>query len=209
MRATPTVMRSPTRSSTACRSEAAMSTGGARHLAQPADVEEGLVDGERLDERRGVVEHREHRPAGGGVGVHPGRHDDRVGAQRPRLTAAHGAPHAAGPGLVARGHDDPAADDHRLAPQRGVVALLDRREERVEVGVEDGGVSTCGRVGHEHMFASRPAAQAGRARPGSPSRSESRASRSQVESVTPRLRSSCLRTRIDASVRGRSSTTST
>ena len=35
------------------------------------------------------------------------------------------------------------------------------------------------------------------------------ASRSQVVGVTPRARSSCLRTRIDASVRGRSSTTST
>src|SRR5712664_3850133 len=39
--------------------------------------------------------------------------------------------------------------------------------------------------------------------------SSRRCSRSQVAAVTPRVRSSCFRTRIDASVRGRSSTTST
>ena len=58
-----------------------------------------------------------------------------------------------------------------------------------------------------------------RSTPGAPSPPRSRAelpppsqgvaSRSQVVAVTPRARSSCLRTRIDASVRGRSSTTST
>ena len=31
-----------------------------------------------------------------------------------------------------------AADDHRLAAQRGLVALLDRSEERIEVEVQDG-----------------------------------------------------------------------
>ena len=39
-----------------------------------------------------------------------------------------------------------------LAAQRRVVTLLDRREERVEVGVEDGGLGN----GHEQMFASAP-----------------------------------------------------
>ena len=52
-----------------------------------------------------------------------------------------------GPGLVAGRHHDPGANDHGPAPQPGVVALLDRREEGVEVSVKDG------RLDHEHMFA--------------------------------------------------------
>ena len=44
--------------------------------AQPADVEERLVDRDALDERRRVVEHGEHGPAGVGVGLEAGRHDD-------------------------------------------------------------------------------------------------------------------------------------
>jgi hypothetical protein len=45
--------------------------------------------------------------------------------------------------LVAAGADDAArvrvaADDHGLAAQLRMVALLDRREERVEVDVDDG-----------------------------------------------------------------------
>ena len=48
--------------------------------------------------------------------------------------------------LVARGQNDTAADDHRLPAQARVVPLLDRREERVRVGVQD-------RRRHEHMFA--------------------------------------------------------
>jgi hypothetical protein len=40
-------------------------------------------------------------------------------------------------GLVARGEHDSAADDHGLPAQARVVALLDGREERVEVGVQD------------------------------------------------------------------------
>ena len=53
-----------------------------RDPAQPADVEERLVDGDALDQRRGVAEDLEHRLAGLGVGRHPRRHDDRLRAQR-------------------------------------------------------------------------------------------------------------------------------
>ncbi len=48
---------------------------------QPAHVEEGLVDGQPLDQRGRGAEHVEHRPARGGVGRHVGTHDHRVGAQ--------------------------------------------------------------------------------------------------------------------------------
>ena len=59
------------------------------------------------------------------------------GAEAPRLRAAHRRPDPERLRLVARREDDPAADDHGAAPEPRVVALLDRREERVEVGVED------------------------------------------------------------------------
>ena len=54
--------------------------------AQPADVEEGLVDGEPLDDRRGVVEDGEHVLAGLGVGGEARRHDDGVRAPPLGLT---------------------------------------------------------------------------------------------------------------------------
>ena len=111
----------------------------ARHSTQPADVEEGLVDRDALDDGRRRPEHLEHRPAGLGVRRHAGRDDDRVRAELAGLAPAHGAAHAEGPGFVARGHDDAAAHDDRAAAQARIVALLDRREERVEVGVQDRG----------------------------------------------------------------------
>ena len=113
-----------------------------------ADVQERLVDGERLHQRRGFLEHRVDGSAGVGVGAHPRRHDDRVRAERARLPAAHGSADTVRPGLVAGGEDDPGADDDRAAPEPRVVPLLDRRVERVEVGVEDRRL-----VRHERMFA--------------------------------------------------------
>jgi hypothetical protein len=53
------------------------------------------------------------------------------------LPAAHRRPHPICLRLVARGKHDAAADDDRTASEPGIVALLDRREERVEIGVED------------------------------------------------------------------------
>ena len=97
------------------RSRTAISRGVPDDPPQPADVEEGLVDREALDQRRGVVEHLEHGLAGLGVGREAGRHHDGVRAQRAGLAAAHGGAHAAGLGLVAGGQHDAAADDHRPA----------------------------------------------------------------------------------------------
>ncbi len=67
-----------------------------------------------------------------------GEHDDGVRAQPAGLASAHRGAHAVGLRLVARREHDAAADDHRPAAQRGVVTLLDRCVERVEVGVQDG-----------------------------------------------------------------------
>jgi hypothetical protein len=51
-------------------------------------------------------------------------------------------------GFVARGEHDPAANDHRPPAQTTIVALLNRGEERVGVGVEN----RC-RPSHEPVFA--------------------------------------------------------
>ncbi len=55
--------------------------GSAGDASQAADLEESLVDGEPLHERGGVAEDAEDVLAGRGVGLHPRRHDDGVGAQ--------------------------------------------------------------------------------------------------------------------------------
>ena len=111
-----------------------------RHAAQATDIEERLVDGEALDQRCGVLEDGKHGLAGVGVGRHAGPDHDGVRTQSPRWAAAHRCAHAEGLGLIAGGQDHAAADDHRAAAQPRVVALLDRRVEGVEVGVQDGGL---------------------------------------------------------------------
>ena len=121
--------------------------GGAGDPAEAADVEERLVDREPLDERCRVLEHPEHGLAGLGVRGHPRWDHDRPRAEPAGLRAAHRRPDAEGLGLVAGGEHDPPADEHRPAPQAGIVALLDGGVERVEVGVQDRRLA-----GHEHMF---------------------------------------------------------
>ena len=116
---------------------------------QPAHVEERLVDRDAFDERRRVVEHLEHRLAGGGVGGQVRFDEDGVGAQPPGDRPAHRGAHAVRPRLVAGAHHHAHADDHRAAAQLGMVALLHRGEEGIEVGVEDRRVG----CGHEHTFA--------------------------------------------------------
>ena len=107
-------------------------------LPQPADVEERLVDRQPLDQRRGVLEDLEHRLAGLGVRRHPRVDHDRAGAAAQRLSTVHRGADAVRLGLVAAGEDDAGADDHRAAAQAWVVPLLDRRVERVQVGMQDG-----------------------------------------------------------------------
>ena len=118
-----------------------------RDVAEAADVEKRFVDRQSFDDRRGVLEDLEHGLARLGVSGEPWRHDDSVRTQTERLPAAHRCADPARLGLVARGEHDATADEHRPAAEPGVIALLDRRVERIKVGVDDRG-----RGGHEHMF---------------------------------------------------------
>ena len=74
------------------RGAAPRSRWRSREPLEPANVEERLVDREPLDERRGVLEDREHRLARLRVRGHPRADDDRVRAEPPRLPAAHRRP---------------------------------------------------------------------------------------------------------------------
>ena len=91
------------------RRRIAMTSPEARAVLRPVDRQEDAVRAER---RGGPERHR---------GMDP----------EPARLVARGAHHAPG-GRV-------AADDDGPAPELRPVALLDRREERVEVDVEDGG----------------------------------------------------------------------
>ena len=102
-----------------------------------AHVEERLVDRQPLDQRRHVVEDPIHGLARLGVGREARRDHDRLRAEPASLPAAHRRLDAEGLGLVARREHDSAADDHRLPAQPRIVPLLDRREEGVEVCVQD------------------------------------------------------------------------
>jgi hypothetical protein len=120
---------------------------GAREALHAPHVEERFVDRQPFDERRRVLEHPVHRLARLGVCRHARLDDDRLRAQAPRLRSAHRRSDAVGLRLVARREHDAGAHDHGPAAQARVVALLDRRVERVEVGVEDRRLAR-----HEHMF---------------------------------------------------------
>ena len=159
--------------STSRRNRAAISTGVPGHAAQAADVEERLVDRDPLDER-GRVARRSRTPpcSPRSTPTSAARRRSPAGTAARACRAAHRGADAEGLGLVAGGEHDAAADDHGPAAQPRVVALLDRRVEGVEVGVEDRRHSP----GHEHMFAylvrddQRPSHSAGQLYPVSAAR---------------------------------------
>jgi hypothetical protein len=111
-----------------------------RHAVGRPEVDERLVQGQRLDQRRQRPQPGHHQRTGLPVRPEPARQEGGVGAAPARLVRRHRRAHPEHPGLVRRGrHDAPLAhapDHDRLAPQRRLVALLDRREERVEVEVQ-------------------------------------------------------------------------
>ena len=82
------------------------------------------------------------------VGRHPRRDGDHVRTEATGLATAHRGADAVCARLVAGREHDSHPDDDGSAAQATVVSLLDRREERVEVGVEDVRLAS-----HEHMFA--------------------------------------------------------
>ena len=105
------------------------------------DIEVGLVERERLHERRVLGEDAPDLARDRAVDLEARRHEDEVRAQPQRGARGHGRAHAERPGLVAGGGDNAAlaraADRDRPAAQRRVVALLHGRVERVHVDVDD------------------------------------------------------------------------
>jgi hypothetical protein len=115
----------------------------AEKLLRARQIEERLVDRERLDERREVPKDGHDLFADGAVLGTVDGHEDALRAERACRAQRHGGVHTELARLVRGSADDAtvvrpaAADDHRLAAQRGVVALLDGRKERVEVRMQD------------------------------------------------------------------------
>ncbi len=113
----------------------------------PRHVEERLVDRDLLQERREAAQDLHHPAALAAVLRPVDREEGAAGAERRGGAEGHRRVDAEGAGLVAGGRDDAAgmriaAHDHGPAAQLGPVALLDRREERVEVDVEDRGAGS-------------------------------------------------------------------
>lgn len=111
--------------------------GRPRVALQPADVEERLVDRDPLDQRCGLVEHLEDRPARVGIRGHPRWDDYCLWTQATGLRATHRRSYAARLRRVAGGQHDPGPDDDRSIEERRIVALLHRRIERVQISVLD------------------------------------------------------------------------
>ena len=105
-----------------------------------AEVEEGLVEGERLDLRREPPEHVQHLPRGPHVGgvVAVQEHGLAARAAPGRFEEGHAGVHPEAPGLVGRRSHHAAlagqaAHDHRAAPERRVAHPLDGHVEAVQV----------------------------------------------------------------------------
>jgi hypothetical protein len=110
----------------------------------PGDVEERLVDRDLLEQRREPPQDLHDAPALAAVLRAVDGEEGAARAERGRRPERHRGMDAEGTGLVAGSRHHPAGlrvapDDDRPAAQLGPVALLHRREERVEVDVEDRG----------------------------------------------------------------------
>ena len=105
------------------------------------DVEIGFVERKRFDQRGVVGEDRPNLLGDGAVDVEPGRDEHEFRALAHRDGRRHGRSNAETSRLVARRGNDAAfgriADRHRLAFEGRIVALFDRRIERVHVDVDD------------------------------------------------------------------------
>ena len=116
--------------------------GGEEVRRDLAEVEVALVDPGLLDRGDDLAHRRPDRLRVLAVQVVARPDEDRLRAAPERLGAAHRRVDPERPRDVVRGRDDPAAvrvapDDERLAPQRRILELLDRGEERVQVEVRD------------------------------------------------------------------------
>ena len=137
----PTDAGSPVRVRTAARRAVAnSSTSVDRRPGQCGRLEERLVQGHGLDDRRRLGEHGHHLLRHRRVEPAAGRQHDGVRTQPPRLPHRHRRPGPEHPGLVAGPGHDPAgpgpADEHGPVAQRRTGELLDGRVERVHVEVQ-------------------------------------------------------------------------
>ena len=120
--------------------------GGAAELAEVVgDIEVGLVEGQRLDDRSEEAVDGEDRLGLGAIPFELGFEEDRVRTQPARLRRGKGRVDAVAAGLVVGGGDDPAAvgvapHHHRFADEGGVVPHVDRGIEAVHVAVQDAAV---------------------------------------------------------------------
>ncbi len=145
MRGTCCRRRPPRRQAGVLEDAGANLLGGRRGGRQAApvlrDIEIGLIERQRLDQRRVVGKDRVDLARDGAIDVEARRHEHQLRALAHRRGRRHGRAHAEGAGLIARrGHHASlsAVADRDRPPAKGrVVALLDRRIEGVHVDVDD------------------------------------------------------------------------
>ena len=115
--------------------------GGRQAAPVLRDIEIGLIQRQRLDQRRVIGKDRVDLPRDGAIDVEARRHEHQFGALAHRRDRRHGRADAEGARLVARrGHDPPlgAVSDRDGTPsKRRDITLFDRRIERVHVDVDD------------------------------------------------------------------------
>ena len=123
-------------------------SGAPEQSSRAPNIEERLIDRERLDDRRHVVEDRHDLRGLFEESAEIGRDDDRGRAEPQRLTDRHRGAHAEPTRFVGRARDDRAAvrgaDDDRLALQRRIVEHRDGRVERIHVHMQDAGARVVG-----------------------------------------------------------------
>ena len=141
VRATPTVTARPTCSRASSPQPRGDLRGGARDSLEAADVEKRLFHRQSLDLRRGLLEDLKQALARLDVGGEAWVDDLELGAQPLGPAPAHPTVDAERTRLVAGCHHDPGSDDGRASAKARVVALLDRGEEGVGVGMQDRGLS--------------------------------------------------------------------
>ena len=139
VRATPIEIGRPSSLRTRRRIAPRYFGGRAEQMRAAGNIGKSFVDGNALDQRGEIVEHRDDRIAEPLVVAKMAADKDQVRAELARPEARHAAGDPEGLGFVGSGQHDAAADGDGLAAQRRVEQLLDRGIEGVEVRVEDGG----------------------------------------------------------------------
>ena len=107
----------------------------------PGKVHERFVQRQRFDDGREVVHHRADLARDFDIPLHPAEDDHGFGAELERLEHRHGRANPLDSRDVAGGRDDaaaPAADDHGLVAQVGIVAFLDGGVECIAIHMRDG-----------------------------------------------------------------------